>query len=112
MRTKALMAISLAAVWASSLQAAPIPQITFGPSALGITFTGNGANSVTVSSPSPLWGMAFDTTHAQVGSFTIDGLNFLAGPEVNGIYTPAANTETFTYFNPDDGDTLTATWHI
>lgn len=111
MRKKMLAAITWATIWASGVQAAPIPQITFGPSDQTITFTGSGANSVTVSSPS-LTGPAIDTTHSRVGSFTITPLDFITGPEVGGIFTPAANTETFAYVNPDDGDRLTESWHI
>lgn len=108
MRTKILAAIGFAALWGSGVQAA---QITFGPSNQSITFTGDGANSVTVSSPS-LTGPAFDTTDNSVGSFTITPLSFAAGPQVNGIFTAGANTELFTYVNPDDGDTVTETWQI
>jgi hypothetical protein len=107
MKTTFLMAIGLAALWGSGAQAA---QITFGPSNESITFTGNGANSVAVSSPT-LTGLAFDTTNGLVGSFTLSGLAFNAGPESGGIFTAGANTETFTYTNPD-GDTLTETWHV
>ena len=107
MRTKLLMAIGLAALCGSGAQAA---QITFGPSIQSITFTGNGANSVAVSSPT-LTGSALDTTNALVGSLSISALSFTAGPQVGGIFTAGANTETFTYTNPD-GDTLTETWHV
>jgi hypothetical protein len=107
MRTKLLMAIGLAALWGSGAQAA---QITFGPSNQSITFTGNGANSVTVSSPT-LTGSAFDTTNAAVGTFTITPLSFSAGPQSAGLFNAGTNTETFTYTNPD-GDTITETWHI
>jgi hypothetical protein len=108
--TKILTAIALAMsplLWASGAGAA---QITFGPSDQSITFTGNGANSVTVTSPT-LTGSAFDTTNVFVGSFTLSGLSFTAGPQSGGIFTAGANTETFTYNNPD-GDTLTETWHV
>jgi PEP-CTERM motif-containing protein len=107
MRTKLLTVIALGALWASAADAA---QITFGPSSESITFTGDGANSVTVSSPT-LTGPAFDTTNGAVGTFSITGLSFTAGPQVNGIFTAGPNTETFTYTNPD-GDTVTETWHI
>ncbi len=107
MKTTFLMAIGLAALWGSGAQAA---QITFGPSNQSITFTGNGANSVAVSSPT-LTGSAFDTTNGLVGSFTLGALSFSAGPQSGGIFSAGANTETFTYANPD-GDTLTETWHV
>jgi hypothetical protein len=107
MRTKLLMAIGLAVLWGSGAQAA---QITFGPSTQSITFTGNGANSVAVTSPS-LTGFAFDTTNAAVGSFSLTPLSFSAGPQVGGLFAAGANTATFTYTNPD-GDTLTETWHV
>src|ERR1700720_4308147 len=90
---KGLMAIGLAALWGSGAQAA---QITFGPSNQSITFTGNGANSVAVSSPT-LTGSAFDPTNGLVGSFTLSALSFSAGPQNSGIFLAGANTETFTY---------------
>ena len=78
------------------------PKITFGPSNQSITFTGNGASSVAVSSPT-LTGSAFDTErpsrklHAQCAVL-------YGGSASGGIFSAAANTETFTYTNPD-GDT-------
>jgi PEP-CTERM motif len=107
MITKLLMAIGLAALWGSGAQAA---QITFGPSTQSITFTGNGANSVSVTSPT-LTGSALDTTNGAVGTFTITPLSFLAGPQIAGIFNGGANTQTFTYTNPD-GDSITETWHV
>jgi PEP-CTERM motif len=102
------MAIGLAALWGAGAQAA---QITFGPSSQSITFTGDGANSVAVSSPT-LTGLAFDTVNGPTGgSFTLSALSFSAGPQVGGLFTAGANTETFTYTNLD-GDTVTETWHI
>src|ERR1700730_2883906 len=68
------------------------------------------ANSVAVTSPL-LTGLAFDTTNGSVGSFSLSALSFTAGPQVAGLFTAGANTETFTYSNPD-GDTLTETWHV
>jgi PEP-CTERM motif len=107
MKTRLLVTIGLAALWGSGAQAA---QITFGPSNQSITFTGNGANSVAVSSPT-LTGSAFDPTNGLVGSFTLSALSFSAGPQNSGIFLAGANTETFTYANPD-GDTLTETWRV
>jgi hypothetical protein len=107
MNRKFLTAIALAALWGSGAEAA---QITFGPSNQSITFTGNGASSVSVSSPT-LTGSAFDTTNALVGSFSISALSLTAGPQSSNLFPAGANTETFIYSNPD-GDTITETWHI
>jgi hypothetical protein len=93
---------------ASSPEAA---QITFGPSNQSITYTGHGNGSVDVSSPT-LTGMAFDTTNSLVGSFTLSALNFTTAPQVAGIFDIPANTETFTYTNPDTPDTFTETVHF
>jgi len=107
MYRKVLTAITLAALWGTGAEAA---QITFGPSSQSITFTGNGASSVSVSSPT-LTGSAFDTTNALVGSFSISALSLTAGPQSSNLFPAGANTETFIYSNPD-GDTITETWHI
>jgi hypothetical protein len=107
MYRKVLTAITLAALWGTGAEAA---QITFGPSSQSITFTGNGASSVSVSSPT-LTGSAFDATNALVGSFSISALSLTAGPQSSNLFPAGANTETFIYSNPD-GDTITETWHI
>ncbi len=107
MNRKVLTAITLAALWGSGTEAA---QITFGPSNESITFTGNGASSVSISSPT-LTGSAYDTANALVGSFSISALSFTAGPQSSNLFPAGANTETFIYSNPD-GDTITETWHI
>jgi hypothetical protein len=107
MKPKIVTLIALTALWGSAVEAA---QITFGPSNESITFTGDGANSVSVSSPT-LTGTAFDTTNAAVGTFIITPLSFTAGPQSGGLFSAGANTETFTYTNPD-GDSITETWHI
>jgi len=107
MYRKVLTAITLAALWGTGAEAA---QITFGPSSQSITFTGNGASSVSVSSPT-LTGLAFDTTNGLVGSFSISALSLTAGPQSSNLFPAGANTETFIYSNPD-GDTITETWHI
>jgi hypothetical protein len=85
MNRNLLNAVALVAgplLWATGAQAA---QITFGPSNESITFTGNGANSVSVTSPT-LTGSAFDTTNGAVGTFTISALSFTAGPQSAGIF--------------------------
>src|SRR6202035_4467518 len=104
---KVLTSITLAALWGTGAEAA---QITFGPSSQSITFTGNGASSVSVSSPT-LTGLALDATNALVGSFSISALSLTAGPQSSNLFPAGANTETFIYSNPD-GDTITETWHI
>jgi hypothetical protein len=108
LRAEHLLSHALVALWGTGAEAA---QITFGPSNQSITFTGNGASSVSVSSPT-LTGMAFDTTNAAVGSFSITALSFTAGPQASNLFPASANTETFTYTNPDNGDSITETWHI
>ena len=94
-------------LWASGALAA---QITFGPSAQSITFTGNGANSVTVVSQQ-LTGLALDTINGAVGTLSLSPLSFIAGPQSGGLFPAGSNIETFTYSNPD-GDMLTETWQI
>jgi hypothetical protein len=108
---KSRLLASVAAIGVLFMAGSPqAGQITFGPSTQSMTFTGNGANSVTVSSPT-LTGQASDTTNGLVGSFTLSAMNFTAGPQVAGLFAIPANTETFTYTNPD-GDTLTDTVHF
>ena len=94
-------------LWASGALAA---QITFGPSAQSITFTGNGANSVTVVSQQ-LTGLALDTSNGAVGTLSLSPLSFIAGPQSGGLFPAGSNIETFTYSNPD-GDMLTESWQI
>src|SRR3954471_7951989 len=107
---KSRLLASVAAIGVLFMAGSPqAGQITFGPSNQSITFTGNGANSVSVSSPT-LTGTAFDTTNAAVGTFTISALSFTAGPQIAGLFSAGANPETFTYTNPD-GDSITETWH-
>jgi hypothetical protein len=86
-------------LWALGAGAA---QITFGPSDQSITFTGDGANSVTVSIPT-LTGPAFDTTNSAVGSFTLNSKvqTYTAGPQINGLFAVQNNTFTFVYRNPE-----------
>jgi hypothetical protein len=93
MKKEVLTAITAAALWASGAHAA---QITFGPSNQSIGFTGNGANSVTVTSPT-LTGSAFDPTNTAVGTFTLAYAvqSFTAGPQINGLFAANANSETF-----------------
>jgi hypothetical protein len=110
MNTRLLAAVVLAIgppLWASGALAA---QITFGPSAQSITFTGNGANSVTVVSQQ-LTGLALDTINGAVGTLSLSPLSFIAGPQSGGLFPAGSNIETFTYSNPD-GDMLTESWQI
>jgi hypothetical protein len=85
MNTRLLAAVVLAIVpplWAPGALAA---QITFGPSAQSITFTGNGANSVTVVSQQ-LTGLALDTINGAVGTLSLSPLSFIAGPQSGGLF--------------------------
>jgi PEP-CTERM motif len=109
---KLLIGLALAIsplMWSTGSQAA---QITFGQSAQSITFTGNGAGALSISSPT-LTGSAFygaDPT----GTYSISAMSFTTGVHTStGNFTPGANTETFT-FTGGDGDTLTQTitWNL
>src|SRR5438105_4641013 len=82
-------------------------QITFGASAQNITFTGNGAGALSISSPT-LTGSAFYDADA-LGSYSISAISFTTGVHTaTGNFTPNANSGTFTFASPD-GDTLTET---
>src|SRR5438874_13649310 len=106
MNPKLLM---LAAIAAPLLYGAPAnaSQITFGASAQSITFTGNGAGALSISSP-VLSGSAFYDADP-IGTYSISAMSFTTGVHTaTGNFTPNANTETFT-FTGGDGDTLTQT---
>ena len=107
MNRNLLSAVALAAgplLWASGAQAA---QITFGGSAQNITFTGNGAGALSISSP-VLSGSAFYDADP-IGTYSISAMSFTTGVHTaTGNFTPNANSETFT-FTGGDGDTLTQT---
>jgi hypothetical protein len=88
MNTRLLAAVVLAIgppLWASGALAA---QITFGPSAQSITFTGNGANSVTVVSQQ-LTGLALDTINGAVGTLSLSPLPSSQARRVAGSFPPA-----------------------
>jgi hypothetical protein len=100
---------SAAALGALLLASSPeAAQITFGPSNQSITYTGNANGSVDVFSHA-LTGQAFDPTNGLVGSFTLSALDFTTAPQVAGLFSIPANSETFTYTNPDTPDTFTQT---
>src|ERR1700732_540140 len=107
MHRNLLAAVALVAgplLWASGAQAA---QITFANSAENITFTGNGAGALSISSP-VLSGSAFYDADP-LGTYTISAMSFTTGVHtVTGNFVPNANSETFT-FTGGDGDTLTQT---
>src|ERR1700680_2776570 len=94
-----LVAVVLLAIgpplWASGALAA---QITFGPSAQSITFTGNGANAVTVVSQQ-LTGLALDTSNVAVGTLSLSPLSFIAGPQSGGRFSPRSHIKTIFYCN-------------
>lgn len=107
MHRNLLAAVALVAgplLWASGAQAA---QITFANSAQDITFTGNGAGALSISSP-VLSGSAFYDADP-LGTYSISAMSFTTGVHTaTGNFTPNANTGTFT-FTGGDGDTLTQT---
>jgi len=87
-------------------------QITFAASAQNITFAGNGAGALSISSPT-LTGSAFYDADP-LGTYSISAMSFTTGVHsTTGNFTPGANTETFT-FTGGDGDTLTETitWNL
>jgi hypothetical protein len=67
-----------------------------------ITFTGDGANSVSVSIPN-LTGFA--NFGAEGGNYNLGPASFSAGPQVAGHFTPAPNSENFSYTG-SGGDAL------
>ncbi len=96
-------------LWASGAQAA---QITFGLSAQNITFTGNGAGALSISSP-VLSGAAFYDADP-LGTYSFSAFSFTTGVHTaTGNFVPNANSGTFT-FTGGDGDTLTEniTWTL
>jgi PEP-CTERM motif-containing protein len=107
MNRKHLTAVALMIaplLWASGGHAA---QITFGASAQNITFAGNGAGALSISSPT-LTGAAFYNADP-TGTYSISAMSFTTGVHtVTGNFTPNANSETFT-FAGGDGDMLTQT---
>jgi hypothetical protein len=84
-------------LWASGAQAA---QITFGNSAQNITFTGNGAGALSISSP-VLSGAAFYDADP-LGTYSFSAFSFTTGVHTaTGNFTPNANSETFTFTGGD-----------
>jgi len=82
-------------------------QITFGPSSENVTFTGNGAGSVSISI-SGLTGPGFYTGDALVGAFKFGPTSFTAGPGPN-IYPASSSAESFE-FTGSDNMTGTISW--
>lgn len=110
MNRKLLSAVTLAAgalLWASGADAA---QITFGPSAQNVSFTGTGTGSVNVSIPA-LSGPASDTVTGGGGNFTFTAVSFTAGPGVGGTFpVNGTHTDTFTYMNGANSVSELLTW--
>jgi hypothetical protein len=105
-------------LWASGAQAA---QITFGNSAQNITFTGNGAGALSISTradlsapPSPVLSGAAFYDADPLGTYSFSAFSFTTGVHTaTGNFVPNANSGTFT-FTGGDGDTLTQaiTWTL
>ena len=70
-------------------------QITFGPSSENVTFTGNGAGSVSISIGG-LTGPGFYTGDALLGAFKFGPASFTAGPGPN-IYPASSSAESFEF---------------
>jgi PEP-CTERM motif len=79
-------------------------QITAGPSKQSIAFSGSAAAGFAVTAPQ-LDLPAFDTTNVGLGGAWILGLDLTTGPESNGFFAPASNSETFIYTAADGGGT-------
>jgi hypothetical protein len=88
--------------------AAHATSITIGSSGSAITFTGNGAGSVGVST-SGLSGNAFFDSDA-LGTYALGATSFTAGPQSSSLFPAGANSESFS-FTGGDGDSLTGTIH-
>src|SRR5262245_28612831 len=85
----------IAALGTCLFSGADAGQITFGPSAENVTFTGNGAGSVSVSI-SGLTGPGFYTGDAVIGAFKFGPAAFTAGPGPN-IYPASSSPESFEF---------------
>ena len=85
----------MAALGICLLSGADAGQITFGPSMENITFTGNGAHSVSISI-SGLTGPGFYTGDALLGAFKFGPAAFTAGPGPN-IYSASSSGESFEF---------------
>ncbi len=87
---------STAAALALMAGAAGAVQITAGPSAQPVTFTRT-PTGLSITAPSTVDLVAFDTTQPVLGGAWFIGLGFTTGPEVSGLFTPNANQFTFKY---------------
>jgi hypothetical protein len=106
-RTRLLALLAVASVACSAVPS-EAATITFGASSQNISFTGNGANSVTVSTAGLSGNAFFDAD--PLGTYSFGPTTFTAGPESSNLYPAGANTESFT-FTGGDGDTLSGTVH-
>jgi hypothetical protein len=98
MKTNRRLSVALtvfAALGICLLSRADAGQITFGPSLENITFTGNGAHSVSISI-SGLTGPGFYTGDALLGTFKFGPASFTAGPGPN-IYPASSSPESFEF---------------
>ena len=102
MKTNRRLSVALAVIAALGiclpsclLSGADAGQITFGPSLENVTFTGNGAGSVSISI-SGLTGPGFYTGDGLIGAFTFGPTLFTAGPGPN-IYPASSSAESFEF---------------
>ena len=98
MKTNRRLSVALtviAALGICLLSRADAGQITFGPSLENVTFTGNGAHSVSISI-SGLTGPGFYTGDALIGVFKFGPTSFTAGPGPS-IYPASSSAESFEF---------------
>src|SRR5215471_4302290 len=99
MKTNRRLSVALtviAALGICLLSRADAGQITFGPSSESVTFTGNGAHSVSISI-SGLTGPGFYTGDALlIGAFKFGPTSFTAGPGPS-IYPASSSPESFEF---------------
>ena len=88
---------ALVSVSCISLSAASAATITLGESTGSFDFTGNGANSVTVTTAGLTGAAFFDADPTTFGTYTFGPANFLAGPMNSNLFPAGGAAESFSY---------------
>src|SRR3981081_888030 len=89
--------LALVSVVCISLSAASADTITLGSSTGSFAFTGNGANSVTVTTAGLTGAAFFDADPTTCGTYTFGPANFLAGPMNSNLFPAVGAAESFSY---------------